>query len=237
MKRLANWLSLHQPKTILDVASGAGNFIAILKSLYDDYDSIVGIDSLAYAVNSAKKNYRDDSRISFEQMDAANLTFHDASFDLVVLSNSLHHLSDQVSVLSEMARVVKPGGYVLISEMIANDLSDAQISHLKIHHFAAKIDRYFGETHENTYTQKTILNILSAMPISIEEHWHLFYTRTGTTSDDEITWLNTTLDKMISRVNNQQLQDELKQEATEIKTYLDRYGFDSATTLIVVMKR
>jgi ubiquinone/menaquinone biosynthesis C-methylase UbiE len=234
---LAQWFHTNEPKTLLDVATGGGNFIRTIQTVYHGFTSIHGIDSLSYAITTAKKNFVDDDRITFSQMNATDLTFEDASFDLVMLSNSLHHLTEPERVFQEMMRVVKPGGHLLFAEMIRNDLSIRQVGHLKLHHFAARIDRYFGETHGETYTEQEILDLLGGLPLVLEDHWRLQFEHSPVNSDDEITWLKNAVDKMLERVKDPLRKAEFTEEAEDIKAYLDRYGFDSATTLMVVMKR
>lgn len=237
MDRLAQWFQVIGPKTLLDVATGGGNFIRTIQTVYDDYTSILGIDSLSYAVTTATKNFVDDDRITFRQMDANRLDLPDASYDLVMLSNSLHHLNDPQKVFEELIRVVKPGGHLLFGEMIRNDLSVRQVAHLKLHHFAARIDRYFGETHGETYTEAEILELLGALPLERVDSWRLTYQHSPVNSEDEITWLKNAVDKMLERVKDPLRKSQFQEEADEIKAYLDRHGFDSATTLMVVMRR
>lgn len=54
--------------------------------------------------------------IDFHLADARKLPFEDGSFDTVVMINALHHLDDFESVAREVARVLAPGGYLIISD-------------------------------------------------------------------------------------------------------------------------
>jgi ubiquinone/menaquinone biosynthesis C-methylase UbiE len=56
-------------------------------------------------------------RVSFRRGDARQIPFPDASLDLVVSTLSLHHWSDPVAVLNEIARVLRPGGSFLIFDL------------------------------------------------------------------------------------------------------------------------
>ncbi len=238
MERLAAFFVENKPKRILDVGTGAGNFIALIKQLYTDYEEIIGIDTMEYAITSASKNFQEDEKVHFEQMDALQMSFPDNSFDVVCLSNSLHHLYKLKLTLHEMIRVTKPGGYVVIGEMISNDLDERQHAHLLMHHFAAKIDRYLGDTHNDTYTDEEIITLLSENGnIPIEGSWSLEYERRQENSDEEIEWLKGTLDRVINRVTDPIKRKEFSDEADTIKSYIDQHGFDTATTVIVVMKK
>ena len=57
--------------------------------------------------------------VLLQEGNAAALPFVDSSFDLVVCRVSLHHFADPAGPLAEMARVCRPDGRVVISDMIA----------------------------------------------------------------------------------------------------------------------
>ena len=56
-------------------------------------------------------------RVSFRRGNAQRIPFPDASLDLVVSTLSLHHWSDPVAVLDEIARVLRPGGSFLVFDL------------------------------------------------------------------------------------------------------------------------
>ena len=56
-------------------------------------------------------------RVDFRLGDAAQIPFADGSVDLVVSTLSLHHWSDPVAVLDEIARVLRPGGAFLVADL------------------------------------------------------------------------------------------------------------------------
>jgi len=56
-------------------------------------------------------------RVSFRRGDARQIPFPDASLDLVVSTLSLHHWSDPIAVLDEIARVLRPGGSFLVFDL------------------------------------------------------------------------------------------------------------------------
>jgi len=238
VEKLAKFLNEKQGRRILDVGTGAGNFISLIKSVYANYEEIIGIDYLEIAVSSAQKNFIEDDKVSFKVMDALQMDFPDESFDIVCLSNSLHHLVNVHAILQEMERVLKPGGYILIGEMINNDLDARQISHLKLHHFAAKLDRIKGDVHNDTYSDIEIIEILrKESTLDLSDSWRLEYQRSPGNSDEEIEYYINVLDQLVSRVIDPMKKKELQKEADEIKDYIKKNGLDGCTTLIVVMKK
>jgi ubiquinone/menaquinone biosynthesis C-methylase UbiE len=56
------------------------------------------------------------NRIRFEHGDAAHLSHPDGSFGYVAMMDVLHHLHDPVPLLAEMARVLAPGGRMVLAE-------------------------------------------------------------------------------------------------------------------------
>jgi len=81
---------------------------------------VTGIDLSEEMLAQGQENARRAGvaeRVSFRQGDAQQIPFPDASLDLVVSTLSLHHWSDPVAVLDEIARVLRPGGSFLIFDL------------------------------------------------------------------------------------------------------------------------
>jgi ubiquinone/menaquinone biosynthesis C-methylase UbiE len=82
--------------------------------------AVVGIDAapemVAHAASRATA-----ANCKFEVGNASDLSFPDSSFDVVVSSLTMHHLApaDQLLAVSEMKRVLRPGGTLLIAEFRA----------------------------------------------------------------------------------------------------------------------
>lgn len=98
-------------RTALDVGCGEGRFCRLLRPLGI---ATVGIDPTAALIEEAGRRDPDgDYRIGA----AEQLDFADASFDLVVSYLSLIDIPDIASAIAEMARVLKPGGTLLIANL------------------------------------------------------------------------------------------------------------------------
>jgi SAM-dependent methyltransferase len=123
---------------VLDVGCGPGlSLIAAAKRLTTG--RAVGIDKWA-VIHGERHNSKDitlanariegvTDRVEVMDGDAAALPFTDASFDVVVSSFVFHHLDRdvQTKALSEIARVAKPGGRILITD----DRTDRLAAHLR----------------------------------------------------------------------------------------------------------
>lgn len=235
MIKLTNMLNHYKCKRILDVGTGNGNFIKIISSMTDSFEEIIGIDELEVAVSTSSKNF-DDERISFQLMSGYNMEFDDDSFDMVCLANTLHHLNDVKGLFKEMERVLKPGGIILINEMIANGLTKRQKSHMKIHHFAASIDRAVGAVHNETMSATDILKLLeTSSELKIKDAWNMAFERPAENTKEEIEWLCATVDRVLKKVEDHEGYNDFVKQGDKIKKYIKKTGFDSATQLVVVL--
>jgi len=96
---------------VLDIASGEGYGTAILAQVAR---SVIGVDISEQAVRFAARNYRKDN-LSFRVGDARNIPLPDAAVDVVVSFETIEHLSEQEQFLSEIKRVLRPGGLLVMS--------------------------------------------------------------------------------------------------------------------------
>ncbi len=95
----------------LDIGGGYGRLSVVLA----EYASKVKlIDSSKQQIELARTFVAGHPEIEYEVMDAADLKFADATFDLVTLVRVLHHLPDPAAELSELHRVLRPGGHALV---------------------------------------------------------------------------------------------------------------------------
>ena len=99
---------------ILDVGCGAGNYII---SLSKNNHVCFGIDPLyeTSLLNAQQKAKYEDVNIHLIQGVAENLPFKDENFDMILSLSTLQHVNDQYKTLSEIKRVLKKNGLLLVS--------------------------------------------------------------------------------------------------------------------------
>lgn len=110
-------LKKDNPKTILDIATGTGDFA--FEALRLNPEKVVGIDisSGMIAVGNQKVNKRKvNSKVELKLGDSENLEFADNSFDAITVGFGVRNFEHLEKGLSEMSRVLKPGGQAAILE-------------------------------------------------------------------------------------------------------------------------
>jgi len=110
-------------KKVLDVASGEGYGSAWLANTASE---VIGVDIAEEAVAHANEKYSNvANNVRFIRSSATALTFGDNSFDVVVSFETIEHLADHANMLSEIKRVLKPDGLLIISTPDKAIYSDA----------------------------------------------------------------------------------------------------------------
>jgi len=101
---------------ILDVGCGPGLLAKELASRSNKLQ-IVGIDVSPYAIKLAKKNCSNLRNTIFKVGNVDKLPFADASFDLVICKDSLHHFDDPKIALQNMCHILKKSGILYIQDL------------------------------------------------------------------------------------------------------------------------
>jgi SAM-dependent methyltransferase len=104
---------------VLDVGCGPGHAVAIMARQYPELE-LTGVDLSEEMIAEAKRRNAGVSNLSFRQGDAMALPFEDNSFDHVTSMASIKHWPDQRQGLSEIRRVLTPGGTALVMEADRN---------------------------------------------------------------------------------------------------------------------
>lgn len=112
-------LAAHKPQTMLDIATGTGDF-AMLAAQMLKPRKLIGADisdgMMEIGRTKVKEAHLDDI-ITFEKQDCLNLTYPDESFDAVTAAFGIRNFQDLDKGLKEMCRVLKKGGMLSIVEL------------------------------------------------------------------------------------------------------------------------
>jgi SAM-dependent methyltransferase len=112
-------LGLPEGSRGLDVGCGVGLFALWLAEAIGPRGRVVGIEPSRERVEAARAFVGQGpaaSRLEFREGDATKLDAPDASFDWVWCGDVLHHIQETGRALGEFARVVRPGGRIVVKE-------------------------------------------------------------------------------------------------------------------------
>ena len=117
-KRLLVQLSGAQPgMRVLDCASGTGDIAFSFARVTGASGSVIASDITTEMMERGmQRPMKGRELVSFEHADVMNLPYSDDSFNVASIGFGLRNVPDPVRAMREMARVVKPGGCVMVLE-------------------------------------------------------------------------------------------------------------------------
>jgi SAM-dependent methyltransferase len=111
-------LELHNGVHLLDIGCGTGDDVRTLAQAVSPHGRCVGVDASAMMIAEAQHRHgAAGPSVAFVVGNAQHLEFADASFDRCRAERVLMHLDDPTHAVAEMARVVRPGGKVVVFDM------------------------------------------------------------------------------------------------------------------------
>ena len=105
----------------LDIGTGPGQIVIKLARRLTLW-KFIGVDRSPGMIEQAKANLAAAGgalagRVEFQVANGKALEFPDKSFDFVMCNSVLHHIAEPETLLAEMARLVKPGGAILLRDL------------------------------------------------------------------------------------------------------------------------
>lgn len=108
--------------SLLDIGTGPG-WLLVKISQRSPRLRLTGLDYSPSMVARAEKNIAGiglSGKIEVREGDASHMPFDSGTFDIVVSTGSIHHWKDPIAGLNDVYRVLKPGGYALIYDIISD---------------------------------------------------------------------------------------------------------------------
>jgi len=225
----------------LDVGCGTGAFTRQLAASLGSWGSILGIDPDKDSVDEARRlsDFRGSRpRVRFRVMSALEMPFPDDRFDLVSVSNTLHHLDDPSAVLREMARVAKPGGWFVVQELVSDALTPPEANERDVHHLKARIDRLNGRVHRPTGTRAQVREILAGLAPGIREEaaTEVVDEDPGLPGSERAQEVIGFLGDYLEFVRDEPTFDEFRREAARISASILRHGIATPPRLLVRLR-
>lgn len=110
---LADWARISAQEQVLDVACGTGEFERLLVERHPN-QAVTGVDFSGQMLAIARSKFATAPNVHFRQAAAASLPFPDSQFGVITCANAFHYFDEPDAALTEMARVLRPGGRVMI---------------------------------------------------------------------------------------------------------------------------
>jgi demethylmenaquinone methyltransferase/2-methoxy-6-polyprenyl-1,4-benzoquinol methylase len=116
-KKAIQMLQEYQPKLILDIATGTGDFA--IEALALNPEKVIGVDISEGMLEEGRKKMKKkklDHLIELQLGDSEKLLFPENNFDAVIVSFGVRNFENLEKGLTDMYRVLKPGGKTVIVE-------------------------------------------------------------------------------------------------------------------------
>ncbi len=156
---------------VLEVGCGTGAMSRLLAQHSDFSGKAFGIDQSGPFIEAANRFAQDDNisaQVEFLVGDAHNIDFPPATFDVVLAHTLISHVTEPATVLREMARVVRPGGTIVIFD---GDYASLTYAHPD-HNFGHKMDVALASaTFNNLRVMRELPRLLPELGLKVEEAW------------------------------------------------------------------
>ena len=135
----------NRPVRVLDIGCGTGIFAERIRSACPNAE-VVGVDLVRGMLSKGAERWRrHEGAVAAIQADSERLPFDRGTFDLVTCANSFHHYPHQAHALTEMRRVLRPNGRLLLVDGYRDRpwgwlIYDVCVAHVEgaVHHASAR---------------------------------------------------------------------------------------------------
>jgi ubiquinone/menaquinone biosynthesis C-methylase UbiE len=146
--------------SVLECACGTGMFsLPIAKRC----KRLTATDFADKMLRQARKKCKDLPNVLFELADITSLNYDDESFDKVVAANVIHLLDNPAAAMSELMRVCKKGGVVIIPTYINESTKSASA--------AAKFFNILGANFKHEFSAASYQEFFKEMGYDVNEYY------------------------------------------------------------------
>ena len=184
-----NAFGLPQSAEILDVGTSVGTNLRMLRDL--GFARIIGVDQSPEAIRFCAEKDLGEVQLG----DVCALPFGDRRFDLVIATDVLEHVQEDLSALRELRRVLKPGRYLLLTVPafpLLWGLEDEVSHHKRRYRLPELIEKLYRA--DLSPGQHFYFNYLLFLPILVIRYlMRIFNVRVATEGELNTPWLNRVL--------------------------------------------
>lgn len=233
MERIEEYFNGQRIDRVLDLATGKGEFIGYLRQIAGKEAAITAVDINQKILDFAGKR---QEGVRFLLGNACELDFEENSFDLTSLSNSLHHFEFPRAVAGEMKRVTRTGGVKLIQEMVCDEeQSEAQKSHIMLHHLGADIEMLLGRYHGHTWSSEKLDEFIREAFDEVLIRAEYSY-EVEDEKNPELTGRYFDVLEYYKKVAGSDYDVSWEERFIKVREQLERYGFAPAKEVVYLLK-
>jgi len=168
------YAELRPGETVLDLGSGAGFDCFVARRTVGETGQIIGVDMTPEMVAKARANAQQAGygNVEFRLGEIEALPVADASVDLVISNCVLNLVPDKSAAFREIARVLKPGGRLVVSDIVRvgelpGKLRDSMAAYAACASGALPRDEYLAGLTEAGLTDIEVLREVEARPLFV----------------------------------------------------------------------
>jgi SAM-dependent methyltransferase len=112
---------INQGEQVLDIGCGAGVDTILAAIIVGPKGSVIGVDIVSEMIARAESNLQMMAldNVKFQKVSGENLPFSDDTFDVVTSNGVINLIPDKETAMSEIIRVLKPAGRLMVADQIA----------------------------------------------------------------------------------------------------------------------
>lgn len=169
--KYASHLELESKGKVLEVGCGTGATLRRLARRGDFGGQGFGLDHSPTFVAAANRFTEEEGlsdRLVFKVGDAHSLEFPEATFDVVIAHTLISHVTDPEQVIREMARVVRPGGTVVVFDGDYASLTYGFVDH----EFGRQMDKALVDAaFNNPLIMRDLPRLFPGLGLSLQSAW------------------------------------------------------------------
>ena len=153
-KKAVKLCNIKENDKVLDLCCGTGKMIELECKTVGKNTIVIGLDFNREMINVGNKNLTEslaNYRFNLVQGDATQLPFEDNTFDSITIAFGLRNVPDKRKAISEMYRVLKPGGKVVCLELSKPEMPIVKNIYNLYFNFALPVIGYLGTRDKAAY--------------------------------------------------------------------------------------